>query len=74
MERAVDLCRSKRPIVQPNPGFIAQLLKFERRGGTWTAAGGLQYTREAGAEEAERRPSEERDEAGAREPAVPATT
>ena len=30
MVTAIDMMRKKRPIVQPNPGFCAQLLKWNR--------------------------------------------
>jgi hypothetical protein len=29
-EEALKFARSKRPIIDPNPGFISQLIKFEK--------------------------------------------
>lgn len=47
MAEALELCKSKRPKVQPNAGFVAQMLRFERLGGVWSAEHGVRYTREA---------------------------
>jgi protein-tyrosine phosphatase len=30
-EEALKFARSKRPIIDPNPGFISQLIKFEKK-------------------------------------------